>query len=188
MRERSTHRSARGLTLAEVAMAMFIIGVGVLSIATVYLQRERTASLTAQQAVAHQLATDMARRIDTQQSSDVRFENAIGVRCATTPGNVLATNSQTKVVNDVACWQERVAAELPGGAGSIALDESTVPPNYAITVSWSQPRGGLASYTVRTVARIAPVAPLPVNAAPASTTSTGTPNSAPKPNAARAAN
>jgi type IV pilus modification protein PilV len=146
--------SIRGLTLAEVAMAMFIIGVGVLSIATVYLQHERTASITAQQSMAHRLADTMAVKIKGQQSPDVRFENAIGVRCAREANNVLTANAQIQAVNEVACWQESVATDLPSGAGSIALDESTVPPNYAITVSWQQPRGGLASYTVRVATQI----------------------------------
>jgi type IV pilus modification protein PilV len=167
------HRSPRGLTLAEVAMALFIIGVGVLSIATVYLQRERAESITAQQATAHRLADMMAQKIVTQQTSEVRFENAIGVRCATTLDNTAAAKLQLKIINDVACWQENVAGELPSGAGSIALDEFTVPPNYAITVSWLHPRGGLASYTVRVAANVAheaapPIGPTLVNAAPKS--------------------
>lgn len=169
----------RGLTLAEIAMAMFIIGVGVLSILTVYLQRERTASITAQQALAHRLAAEMAQHIQIRQSPEIRFENAIGVRCtpspsANAPGATTALNAQVRAVNEVACWQENVAAELPSGAGSISLDESIVPPNYAVTVSWSQPRGGLASYTVRVAAMIAQP-PQPANAPP-------------KPNVARAAN
>jgi type IV pilus modification protein PilV len=162
----SSIHSVRGLTLAEVAMAMFIIGVGVLSIATVYLQNERTASVTAQQSTAHRLADTMAQRIKAHQNPNVRFENPIGVRCANAPANVLVANPQIQAFNEVACWQEAVAADLPSGAGSIALDESTVPPNYAITVSWLQPRGGLASYQVRVATQVAKTAapPLPANA------------------------
>ena len=162
MRKPVSLYSVRGLTLAEVAMAMFIIGVGVLSIATVYLQNERTASITAQQSTAHRLADTMAQRIRERQVPEIRFENAIGVRCADSPANVLGLNAQIQAVNDVACWQENVAVDLPSGAGSIALDESTVPPNYAITVSWQQPRGGLASYTVRVAAEIRHAAPPPL--------------------------
>jgi len=158
------HRSQLGLTLAEVAMAIFIIGVGVLSIATVYLQRERTQSITAQQAEAHRLADRMAQQIIAQQNPDVRFENAIGVRCAQTLEPSAAANEQKKIINDVACWQENVAAELPSGAGSIAMDEFTVPPNYAITVSWLHPKGGLASYTVRVSAQVAQNPPPPAGA------------------------
>lgn len=129
-------------------MALFIIGVGVLSIVTVYLQRERAVSITAQQALAHRLANEMAQRIESQSHTDVRFENAIGVRCAAAPGTSTPP-AQAQAIREVACWQERVAAELPNGTGSIALDDFAVPPSYAITVSWSLPRGGLASYTVR---------------------------------------
>jgi Tfp pilus assembly protein PilV len=139
----------RGLTLAEIGMALFAIGLGVLSIATVYLQREKTASITEQQATAQALTTEMTSRVAAQQNPDVRFENAIGVHCAQTLNNA---SPQALATNDVACWQERVAAQLPNGAGSILLDTVAVPATYAVTVSWSRPRGGLASYTVRVVA------------------------------------
>jgi Tfp pilus assembly protein PilV len=149
---RSATRSFQhGLTLAEIGMALFAIGVGALSIATVYLQREHTVSITAQQATAQDLAADMTSRIDTRRSNaaDVLFENAIGVRCAQSLAN---PTPQAKTTNEVACWQERVAAQLPNGSGSIALDASTVPATYVVTVSWSLPRGGLASYSVRVAA------------------------------------
>jgi Tfp pilus assembly protein PilV len=166
----------RGLTLAEVAMAMFFIGVGALSIATVYLQRERAASTTGQHAAAHNLAMELAAVIEKRPSANVRFENAIGVRCS---GVLKDAKDQARAINEVACWQARVAAQLPNGAGSIAFDESTVPPNYAITVSWSQPRGGLSSYTVR----IGSGTPAPAAAAPQVNAATLS-----KPDATRAAN
>jgi Tfp pilus assembly protein PilV len=177
MHTRARIRNQRGLTLAEIGMAIFAIGIGALSIATVYLQRERTASITAQHATARDLAVEMTARIDAQQKPDARYENAIGVRCSAAQQN---TNAQTATTNEVACWQERVAAQLPNGSGSIAFDSSMVPATYVVTVSWSQPRGGLASYTVRATAHIAPSpsSPPPTTAAPRDS----------KPNATRAAN
>jgi Tfp pilus assembly protein PilV len=133
-------------------MAIFVIGIGALSIATVYLQRERTASITEQQALAQSLAAEMIARIAAHPKEDVRFENAIGVRCTQSLANAAP---QTVAANDVACWQERVTAQLPNGSGSITLDTSTVPQMYAVTVSWSQPRGGMVSYTVRAAATTA---------------------------------
>src|SRR5712672_2860761 len=151
--QRYSRISHQGLTLAEIAMALFAIGIGALSIATVYLQREHTVSITAQQATAQTLAGEMTAHIGARQNPDVLFENAVGVRC--TP-SIPKPTPQAITTNEVACWQEHVAAQLPNGAGSIALDTTTVPATYAVTVSWSQPRGGLVSYTVRAVAYIAP--------------------------------
>jgi len=144
-----------GLTLAEVGMAIFVIGIGALSIATVYLQRERTASINEQQVLAQSLAAEMMSRIGAHPNSDVRFENAIGVRCTQSAGGA---TPQAAAINDVACWQERVAAQLPNGTGSITLDSSVVPAAYAVTVSWSQPLGGIVSYTVRAIASTATAA------------------------------
>jgi Tfp pilus assembly protein PilV len=149
MPRNSLYSRQLGLTLAEIGMALFVIGIGALSIATVYLQRERAASINEQQLLAQSLATDMTSRIGTHPSPEIRFENAIGVRCTQTLNNGTA---QAVATNDVACWQERVAAQLPNGSGSITLDTSVVPATYAVTVSWSQPRGGIVSYTVRTLA------------------------------------
>jgi Tfp pilus assembly protein PilV len=147
--QRSTRSLQHGLTLAEIGMALFAIGIGALSIATVYLQREHTVSITAQQALAQSLAGEMTAQIATHPNPDIRFENAIGVRCAQT---LAKANPQAEATNVVACWQERVTSQLPSGSGSIMLDTSTVPSTYAVTVSWLQPRGGLVSYTVRTTA------------------------------------
>jgi Tfp pilus assembly protein PilV len=139
----------RGLTLPEVGMALFTIGIGALCIATVYLQRERTVSITAQQATAQTLANELTTQITAQRNAEVRFENAVGVRCAK---SLASATAQAAITNQVACWQERVAVQLPNGAGSIAFDTSTIPATYAVTVSWSLPRGGLVSYTTRAVA------------------------------------
>lgn len=142
-----------GLTLPEIGMALFAIGISALSIATVYLQREHAVSITAQQATAQSLASEMTGRITSKPNPDIRFENAVGVRCTPSVAN---GTPQAIATNDVACWQERVASGLPNGSGSIALDTSMVPATYAVTVSWSQPRGGLVSYTVRAIANVAP--------------------------------
>src|SRR5262245_30267746 len=98
----------RGLTLPEIAMALFAIGIGVLSIATVYLQREHAASIAGQQEIAQSLIQEMSAKIAARQTADVRFENAIGVRCAQA---VTSGASQAEATNAVACWQEHVAAE-----------------------------------------------------------------------------
>ncbi|HYM34979.1 MAG TPA: hypothetical protein VET48_06245 [Steroidobacteraceae bacterium] len=160
---RNVTRFQQGLTLAEIGMALFAIGIGALSIATVYLQREHSVSITAQQATAQALAADMTARINTRRQSnvglDVLFENAIGVRCAASLTN---PSPQAATTNEVACWQERVAAQLPNGSGSIALDKSTVPATYVVTVSWSLPRGGLVSYSVRVAADTATTAQAPL--------------------------
>ena len=159
-------RTQRGLTLAEIAMALFAVGISALSIATVYLQREQATSVIEQRAIAQGLIKEITDRITAQHPADVRFENAIGVRCAKSANNL---SPQALATNDVACWQERVATALPNGAGSIVLDTSAVPATYAVTVSWSRPHGGLASFTTRAIANAMSDVNAPGRAQPAAT-------------------
>jgi Tfp pilus assembly protein PilV len=137
---------ARGLTLTETVTALALLGIGVLCIATVYLERSQAAPAVLLHSKANRLAEEMSQQMTARRSEQVHFENPVGVLCKTDTKNA---SPQQLATNDVACWQDKVAATLPNGSGSIALDDASVRKAYLITVSWSPPGGGTASYLLR---------------------------------------
>ena len=138
----------RGLTLTETVTALALLGIGVLCIATVYLERSQAAPAVLLHSKANRLAEELAEQIAARRGEQAHFENPVGVVCkpALTEGT-----PQALATNDVACWQDKIAATLPNGSGAIALEETAGGRAYLITVSWSPPDGGTASYLLRTV-------------------------------------
>lgn len=135
-----------GLTLTETVTAFALLGIGVLCIATVYLERTQAAPAVLVHSKANRLATEMAERMKSYRNGSVHFDHPVGVRC-----DAKLTNAppQRMATNDIACWQEKVAETLPNGSGAIAHDSQSTPPAYLITVSWTPTGKGTASYLLR---------------------------------------
>ena len=146
MHTRPRIHEQRGLTLTESITALVLLAIGVLCIATVYLERSQAEPAVLLHSKASRLAAEMAELIHTRQSAQVHFENPIGMVC-----NAQLVNAapQKATNNDIACWQEKVAQTLPNGSGAIADDTEHLTPAYLITVSWSAAGSGTASYLLR---------------------------------------
>jgi len=143
---RQPHHRQSGLTLTETITALAVLGIGVLCIATVYLERTQAAPAVLLHSKADRLAEEMAARMKLHPLGEVLFENPVGVLCKT---DLQQAKPQELATNDVACWQEKIAATLPNGSGAITMDSESIPKAYLITVSWSPPRGSTASYLLR---------------------------------------
>lgn len=151
--------NARGLTFTETLTALLLLGIGLLCIASVYLERSQAAPAVLLHSKANRLAQEMAEHMRSQQAAGVRFENPVGTVCQAdlnlaqiqTRSPQLATQFQQQklIDNEVSCWQEKIAQTLPNGAGAISIDSTNKPPAFLITVSWSPPGGGTASYLLR---------------------------------------
>jgi len=136
----------RGLTLTETATALVLLAIGVLCIATVYLERSQAAPAVLLHSKANRLAVEMSERMRALQADQVHFENPVGVRCNS---ELAGVSPQRLATNAIACWQEKVAQTLPNGNGAIAHDNGANTRAYLITVSWSPPDRGTASYLLR---------------------------------------
>src|SRR5262249_52589507 len=108
---------SRGLTLTETVTALALLGIGVLCIATVYLERSQAAPAVLLHSKANRLAEEMATLIRARLAQNVHFENPVGVVCQPA---LQDKPPQTLATNDLACWQDKVAATLPNGTGAIA--------------------------------------------------------------------
>jgi Tfp pilus assembly protein PilV len=142
---RLLHRQL-GLTLTETLTALVLLAIGVLCIATLYMERSQAAPAVLLHSKANRLAQEMRERMHTPYAAPVHFENPVGVLCNP---RLVDVAPQALATNDIACWQSKVAETLPNGSGAIARDSQSLPPAYLITVSWSPPDRGTASYLLR---------------------------------------
>lgn len=133
----------RGLTLVEIIVAALIVGSCVIGIAAIYAQRQNIARGGRLHTRAVELAQQIATQIRLDGNIKHNFETALGATCNTKP------NHPDNVTNAVACWQDAVEQELTNGSARISLDRNTLPAQYVIVVSWSEPRTGTASYVLR---------------------------------------
>ncbi len=135
-----------GATLVEVLVALLILSVGLLGIAALYVDNLRSGRTSILRTQAATLAADMADRIRVNRAGGAAFARVTGQHCTD-----IATDAPAADVaaNEVACWQDDVARELPNGTGTIARDTTTLPATYTVTVSWSETGAGTASYVVR---------------------------------------
>ena len=141
----------RGLTLTETLTGLVLLGIGVLCIAAVYLERSQAAPAVLLHSKASRLADEMA--VTMRGLHEQHFENPVGVLCQTLPKTA---TPQQRATNDVVCWQDKIAETLPNGTGAIDFDADSVPKAYLITVSWTPPRSGTASYLLRLEAQDIP--------------------------------
>ncbi len=118
----------------EVLVALLVLSIGLLGLAALQAQGlkfNHDAYLRSQATV---LVNDIVERMranrdsaDPAQALD-EYTEALG---ANDQCNPLASSAKS----DVKCWQDTLAAQLPGGNGAIAAVVGT-PGQYDISVSW----------------------------------------------------
>ncbi len=135
-------KKMRGLTLIEVIIGLLLLASCGIGVAAIYAQQEHSLRGGRLHAVAAKLSDNIAVLIHREHDRSVNFETGLGHTC---------NNSQSlhDSENEIACWQEDVARKLPNGSARITLDSNTAPPQYIITISWTDPRTGTASYVQR---------------------------------------
>jgi len=140
-------RRQRGFSLVEALVALVVLSVGLLGIAALYVSALRFARNALLRSDAVTLAADMADRIQANGAGGSAYALASGANSTAVPA--CATNGCTAAqmaATDKAQWAALLAQSLPAGRGTIAVDTSTTPTTYTITVSWTEPNVGAQSY------------------------------------------
>jgi len=127
-------------------MALLIIGVGLLGVASLYSEALQKGPDTQPRAQAARLAEQIAARVEANATGRVGYTSVVGVLCVKEQPDA---KPQQAAAQEAACWQNEIQGKLPNGTGAITRDLSTDPPTYVIAVSWSAPRQGAASYVIR---------------------------------------
>lgn len=138
----------RGATLAEMLVALLVLAVGVIGVLALYSRPapQIEEARFGEQAAA--LAQQMADRIRAAAQGREGFASTIAVVCQA-DFDPQRAGAHGQAAQQAACWEDEVEAALPSGYGAIIRDTSTTPVSYVVTVSWSAPGSGAASYVIR---------------------------------------
>lgn len=144
-------RLQTGFTTMELLTALIVLGVGVLGIAALYLDRVREQADNPK-TIAAQLANELAVSIASYTVPDSRapgtdFDNALNTACEAADDKP-STPSQI-----TACWQAQVEERLPNGTGTVVRSNQPGAATYRVVVSWSEAGLGAASYVLNVKAR-----------------------------------
>jgi type IV pilus assembly protein PilV len=138
-------RKQRGFGLVESLVALVVVSVGMIGIASLYgqgLAASRTALFRTQ---AVYLVSDMADRIRLNRVAGDGYEGD-GEDSDCGPGGVSCTPAEM-AAHDVWEWRTRIADQLPAGDGEVVFLPG-LPPTYTINVSWTEVGLGTIEYEI----------------------------------------
>ncbi len=131
-------RRQGGFSIVEVLVALIVLAVGMLGIASLYVDSLRAgrAALLRTQAVF--LATDMADRIRANPTAGAAYGlGGADNGCAAGVADSVNCTPAEMAAQDIFIWQDQIAELLPqGAAGTIVHNPGTLPDTYTISVTW----------------------------------------------------
>lgn len=143
-RMRQGHRPAlrrhvTGLTLIEVLVALLVLSIGILGLATLQTASLNFNNASAQRTQATVLAYDMADRMRANRAAVLAGEYDLALPGAP-PACAAPAVVGTMATQDLSTWQAALACRLPLGTGSIVRNGNAV----TISVVWDDSHGNQA--------------------------------------------
>lgn len=125
----------RGVTIIEVLVAMLILAVGLLGMASLQVRAVSDTSNSSFRSIAIFYANDMADRIRSNPVGEQGnlYNDEAGGSAKASCLAVAGCNSSDMAANDKHEWLTNVAQALPAGTGEITKNGNV----YTVTVSWS---------------------------------------------------
>jgi type IV pilus assembly protein PilV len=136
-----------GFSLIEVLVALIVMSVGMLGIASLYVQSMQAGRTSLFRHNAVTLAGDVADRIRANPTAGATYADPVGADNNCIAQGTNCSNVQM-AAQDVLIWQEQAAGTLPAGQVTVNFDNAAVPPTYEIAVNWTEPQGP-QNYTVQ---------------------------------------
>jgi type IV pilus assembly protein PilV len=126
-----------GFSLVEVLIALVIMSVGMLGIATLFVQSMQAGRTSMFRHHAVTLAGDVADRIRANPRAGIAYQGLGADNGCVATGN--DCNEAAMAANDIFLWDRQVADSLPNGAVTVTFDDTVSPPSYTIRVDWDEP-------------------------------------------------
>ncbi len=144
---RVTARAQRGFSLIEVLIALIIMSVGMLGIASLYVQSMQAGRTSLFRHNAVTLAGDVADRMRANPTGANAYTGA-GANNNCIDQGTNCSNVQM-AAQDILGWSQQAVDTLPNGAVVITFDNTVIPPVYTIAITWDEP-GQTQNYTIST--------------------------------------
>lgn len=141
----SNRRAQRGFSLVEVLVALIIMSVGMLGIASLYVQSMQAGRTSLFRHNAVTLAGDVADRIRANPNAGAAYEGAAANNNCVAAGTNCSGPQMAE--QDILNWEQQARDTLPNGDVTITIDALLVPPTYRIAITWDEP-GQVQNYTV----------------------------------------
>ncbi|CAK0751786.1 type IV pilus assembly protein PilV [Gammaproteobacteria bacterium] len=145
-------KKQNGFTLLEVLIAMVVLSVGLLAMASLQIMawRSNLGALLRSQATNLSYFIIDSMRVNQQAAINGNYNNTLTPlpTCNASADNPLALTG-TIAEQDVAAWRNMLACTLPQGTGSVTVNGNTV----TITVQWNTSHDGsltMAPFTMVT--------------------------------------
>ena len=140
--------SQRGFSLVEVLIALIILSVGMLGIASLYVQGMQAGRTSLFRHNAVTLAGDVADRIRANPTAISAYAG-VGANNGCIDGNTDCSDAQM-AGQDILLWDQQAIDTLPAGDVAITVvDDGVNPPVYTIAITWKEP-GVTQNYTITT--------------------------------------
>lgn len=127
--------SHAGFTLIEVLIALVVLSLGMLGIASLYTQALGAGRATQYRSQATNLTADIADRIRVNRLGQGAYEGASADNGCDGAANCTPAEM---AAHDLFLWNQQVESLLPSGEWNIDFDPNTLPPTYTIQISWEE--------------------------------------------------
>ena len=141
----TNRNNQQGFSLVEVLIALVIMSVGMLGIASLYVQSMQAGRTSLLRHNAVTLAGDVADRIRANPTAGVLYEGLGADNSCVDNG--IDCSSTEMADHDIFLWKDQADETLPAGDVQITFDNTVNPPVYTIAVVWEEP-GQPQNYTV----------------------------------------
>ena len=132
----------RGFTIVEALVALVVLAVGMLGIASLYVTTLRASGSAMSRMQAINLASDLGDRIRANRTAEDGYAGAAAANGTTCIGTGATCTPAQMAAHDLFVWQAAIQQALPGApAGTVTVDTGTNPTTYQIRVLWVEAGG-----------------------------------------------
>jgi type IV pilus assembly protein PilV len=159
-----TMKKQRGVTIVEGLVALVILSVGMLGIASLYVASLKTGRTALTRTQAVNLVNDLIDSIRSNGTARTAYRLAAGATPEAKPECLTGGDCDRDELaeTDLARWLDSVTTNLPDGTGVVTVTPDAAVPNtpdiYTIAVSWLEP-GETQRYSYRASVEMLPVRP-----------------------------
>jgi len=136
--------STKGFTLIEVLIALFVLAIGLLGMATLMLASMQSSQGASQRSAATVAAYDLAERMRANRIAAAVANSPYAVdpataalpNCFTDATNTAGCNNSDRVQLDLAQWSSNLQGNIPDATAVIDQVDNTT---FCIVIFWQEP-------------------------------------------------